>query len=158
MGKRPVKGWRGVAGLLVFVAMAGFAYLGARYWQAGTTGYRRLPAAADCELSSGSCRTRLGDGWVEFSIEPRTLPLMQPLRLAVRTQGIAAAAVAVDIRGLNMQMGLNRTALRQDREGVWSGETILPICSQRRMEWEAAVQIDADQGVEIPFLFATTRS
>jgi len=41
--------------------------------------------------------------------------------------------------------------------GVWTGETILPICSQREMKWEAAVRLDADSRSEIPFLFRTSR-
>ena len=63
----------------------------------------------------------------------------------------------VEIRGLNMEMGLNRTQLTPIGEGSWAGETILPVCSQRRMEWEAAVQLDLEQRYELPFLFHTTR-
>ena len=71
---------------------------------------------------------------------PRDIPLMQPLRIDVRTEGLAARAVTVEIRSLNMDMGLNRTPLVATGNGHWRGETILPICSQRTMEWEAAVR------------------
>jgi hypothetical protein len=89
---------------------------------------------------------------------PQAVPLMRPLQLAVEAVGLDLRAVAVEIRGLNMDMGLNRTLLKQSQTGRWSGETILPLCSQRQMQWEAAVRLDAEQGrFEVPFLFDTKR-
>lgn len=82
---------------------------------------------------------------------------MKTLELEVATKGLDVRAATVEIRGLNMDMGLNRTLLSREADGLWRGETILPICSQRRMKWEAAVQLDAGQGLEVPFAFHTTR-
>jgi hypothetical protein len=56
-----------------------------------------------------------------------------------------------------MDMGLNRTLLQGIQDGRWEGETILPICSQRRMQWEAAVRLDGDGRFEVPFVFDTRR-
>jgi hypothetical protein len=92
-----------------------------------------------------------------FSISPGEIPLMKPLKLAVITEGLAPETMVVEIRGLNMEMGLNRTQLTPIAEGGWAGETILPVCSQRRMEWEAALQLDLDRRYEVPFRFHTTR-
>ena len=64
---------------------------------------------------------------------------MRPLGLTLETEGLAVDRAWIEIRGLNMDMGLNRTQLSRHPEGQWRGETILPICSRRRMDWEAAV-------------------
>lgn len=143
-----------VLGLLVLAALG---YLGARSWQAGGQEFARLQLAADCDLRAGPCRYARGGGVIAFAIEPRTIPLMQPLRLEVATEGLDADEVLVEIRGLNMDMGLNRTRLQRAADGWWRGETILPICSQRQMHWEAAVRLTGRERLEIPFPFSTER-
>ena len=148
--------WRGILILLGIALMAGLGFLGARFWQS-MDGYTRVSPVTGCDLRAGPCSQPLDGGLVTFSIEPREIPLMQPLRLRVQTDGVPAHAIAVEIRGLNMDMGLNRTLLTQTITGRWEGETILPVCSQRRMEWEAAVRLDAGAHIEVPFPFHTTR-
>ncbi len=134
------------------------AYFGARHWQDAQNTYQRVEGADGCELRLGSCRFPLeGGGEVAFSIEPASIPLMQTLELAVRVEGLGVDGVQVDIRGLNMEMGLNRTRLQRLEDGRWRGETILPLCSQRRMIWEAAVQLDGAERLELPFRFETLR-
>ena len=148
---------RGAFTLLVFVLIAIAAFYAARYWQSGQSGYTRIQGPADCDLSLGACQQSLAGGTVTFSIAPGEIPLMKPLTLGVLVEGLAAAGVVVEIRGLNMEMGLSRTTLTATGNGHWQGETILPICSQRRMKWEAAVQLDAGERYEVPFSFHTTR-
>ena len=149
---------RGIMILLGFAALGGLAYLAAYHWQAQQTRqYSRVQAVEDCDLRAGACRRAVAGGWVSLSITPRTIPLMQPLHLSVEIDGLVAHAVQVEIRGLNMDMGLNRTLLQGIQDGRWEGETILPICSQRRMQWEAAVRLDGDGRFEVPFVFDTRR-
>ena len=148
---------RGALTLLVFGLIAVAAFYGARYLQSARDAYTRVQASADCDLRAGPCQQLLAGGSVIFSIEPAEIPLMKPLGLAVVTEGLEVAGVMVEIRGLNMDMGLNRTTLARGGDGRWRGETILPICSQRRMEWEAAVQLETEGRYEVPFPFHTTR-
>jgi hypothetical protein len=55
-------------------------------------------------------------------------------------------------------MGLNRTSLQRGDHGHFVGETLLPICSSRRMEWEARVLLQREQGwLAVPFRFVTER-
>ena len=143
-----------VLGLLLLVALG---YGGARYWQASGDSFSRLELSADCDLRAGPCRHARSGGVITFAVEPRSIPLMQPLRLEVTTDGLDADEVLVEIRGLNMDMGLNRTRLQRNADGRWHGETILPICSQRRMHWEAAVRLKGSERLEIPFPFSTER-
>lgn len=143
--------------LLGLLLMTAAGFFGARLWQSMEGGYTRVGAPGDCDLRAGPCERAVAGGRLVASITPREIPLMQPLQLDVRTEGLAAKAVTVEIRGLNMDMGLNRTPLVQDGDGHWRGETILPICSQRTMEWEAAVRVHAGERLEVPFGFRTTR-
>jgi hypothetical protein len=139
------------------VALGGLAFWGARNWLPAGSGYERLALSSPCDLRSGPCEHRLDAGGIQFAISPTDLPLMQTLTLDVRLDGIDADRVQVSVRGLNMDMGLNLTELKQVEPGSWRGETILPICSQRRMEWEAAVLLDADPPLEVAFPFHTER-
>ena len=131
--------------VLVFAAIALTAFLGARYWQSAQHGWTRVTPAEDCDLRHGACSQAVAGGELVFSISPTDIPLMKPLRLEV------------EIRGLNMDMGLNRTRLERTGEDGWRGETILPVCSRRTMQWEAAVQIETEGRFELPFRFSTTR-
>jgi hypothetical protein len=146
-----------VVAVLLAVVLGVGAFWAARYWQAGKPAYQRLSGPADCRLEAGPCEAVLASGEVRASIDPLGIPLMTTLTLAVDLDAIDAENVIVDIRGLNMDMGLNRTRLARDAAGTWRGETILPVCSQRRMEWEAAVQIDGAARIEVPFRFHTVR-
>jgi hypothetical protein len=143
--------------LLVLLSIVALAFFGARYWQAAQSGYTRVGTGGECDLRAGACRRGLDGGAITFSITPAGIPLMKPLRIVADVEGLAVHNVLVEIRGLNMDMGLNRTRLEQTAQGHWEGETILPVCSQRRMEWEAAVRLDADGRVEVPFVFHTVR-
>ena len=141
--------------LLALLAVA--AFYGTRYWQATQGAWTRVVSQVDCDLNRGPCRQPLSGGAVVFSVLPSTIPLMKPLSLSLVTDGVQVDAVVVEIRGLNMDMGLNRTRLERTAEHVWSGETILPVCSQRKMEWEAAVLLEMEGRFEVPFRFHTTR-
>ena len=144
--------------LLGFLLLAVAAYIVARHWQLDQASYTRVEPVDPCDLRTGPCRQSVDGGWVTLGIQPADIPLMQPLRLTVVAEGVAERAVQVDIRGLNMDMGLNRTSLTRTPRGTWEGETILPICSRRGMVWEAAVRLDVSgQGIEIPFFFHTER-
>jgi hypothetical protein len=148
---------QGLLGLVVALALATMGYLGARYWQDAQGRYERLDAPQDCDLRAGPCQKAVGDGGVSLALSPADIPLMTTLTLQVELESLEAQAVRVDIRGLNMDMGLNRTRLRRVADGSWQGETVLPVCSQRRMEWEAAVLIEGPERLEVPFPFYTTR-
>jgi hypothetical protein len=148
---------RAILMVLAFGVLAAAGFFAARHWQAAGPAYQRVAPVQPCELRDGPCSEPLDGGRVSFAILPQTIPLMQTLRLRVQTEGIDVDGVEVLIRGLNMDMGLNRTRMGPAGDGIWEGETILPICSQRRMEWEAAVRLQAGSPVEIPFTFSTTR-
>ena len=120
---------------------------------------RRLAPDPACDLRSGGCTRTLPDGGVlTLRITPEELPLMQPLQLVVELDGREAAGVQVDISGINMDMGINRTRLEPDGEGRWTGSTLLPVCTQQVMRWEAAVWLeDGTEILSVPHRFETRR-
>ncbi|MBT2970971.1 MAG: hypothetical protein KME56_08175 [Candidatus Thiodiazotropha sp. (ex Ctena orbiculata)] len=119
----------------------------------------KLPADPNCDLRAGPCVTELNQGGtVGFSIEPRELPTMKPLRLRVMVEGLQADNIEVDFSGMDMHMGFNRFKLQRDNRTEFSGEGMLPVCVWDAMEWEARVFIDSEQGkISVPFRFITVR-
>lgn len=115
------------------------------------------PLDEGCDLRQGPCVSRLPDGaTIEFGIEPRTIPLLQPLQLQVRIAGLDAQAVEVDFQGVDMNMGYNRPRLTAAEQGRFSGAAVLPVCVREWMEWEALVLVHTDRGiVAAPFRFET---
>ncbi|PWB49130.1 MAG: hypothetical protein C3F18_10615 [Nitrosomonadales bacterium] len=118
------------------------------------------PLDPACDLHAGPCASAIpGGGRIELSIEPRPIPLLRPLRLAVKTQGLDARLVEVDFTGVDMNMGYNRPQLKQEGEYRFSGETTLPVCITGGMAWQAAVVVTTPKlKVVAPFRFSSSRN
>ena len=145
--------------LLIFVFLAALGYFAAREWVAPAVEVVTIEQANECDLAAGTCTADLpGGGQLSLEISPRPIPLMQPLRVVARVNGSPLQPSRLDITGLNMEMGLNRTVLAPQGSGRWEGETILPICSQRRMHWQAALALaEGDRQYRLVFRFYTLR-
>ena len=109
----------------------------------------------DCDLRAGACSSQLAGGaTVNFSITPRSIPVIEPLQLTVDIEGLKVEAVEVDFNGADMYMGFNRFQLARQDDGIFTGEGRIPVCVREAMEWEARVRITAAQGVYIaPYRF-----
>jgi len=123
---------------------------------------RRLPPVALalpplCELRAGPCVARFeGGGAVAFQIEPRSLPPLQPLQLSVQVEDLDVNAVEIEIAGTDMNMGYNRVQLMATENGIWVGQTTLPVCVRSRMNWEAKIYLSSPRGLMVaPFRFDT---
>ncbi|MEW8626206.1 MAG: hypothetical protein AB2551_10665 [Candidatus Thiodiazotropha sp.] len=112
-----------------------------------------------CNLREAPCVSSINhEVKVGFSIEPREIPLVTPLRLAVEIDGVAVERVEVDFAGVDMNMGYNRVALQAVAEGHYEGEGMIPVCVMDSMEWEAKVLITTKQGLlSAPYRFVTVR-
>jgi hypothetical protein len=115
------------------------------------------PLDPQCDLRQGACMARLPEGGaVRLDLDPKTLPLLEPLRIAVDVEGLRALGVEVDFAGVDMNMGYNRPALAAEGAGRFVGTTVLPVCVRYRMDWEARVLVRTPAGlVAAPFRFAT---
>lgn len=120
-----------------------------------------LAAVVDphCDLRAGPCTSPLpGGASVTFSIEPRSIPVMRPLKFEVDLEGLAAKGVQIDFSGVDMNMGFNRPTLQRQTTGHYSGEGRLPVCVRDAMEWEARVLVETDDGlVSAPYRFITVK-
>lgn len=152
MGYKPGR----LLALVGCAALFAVTHMVVQRWSQQQVRYERV-ASAGCELQSGPCRQMVGGSLVVFAIFPQRIPLMEPLRLRFEAGGLAPRGIVVEVRGLNMNMGLNRTRLAQAADGLWEGQTILPVCSQRYMQWEAIVRIDGQRPIELVFPFVTAR-
>ncbi len=150
--------WLWMSAGVLFIALAGVA------------AYKALPllnpeiggmAALDstCDLRSGPCQSALpGGGSVRFAINTPGIPLVKPLALEVRLQGVDASKVEVDFVGIDMNMGFNRLSLEKGDDGVFTGTGMLPVCVRVAMEWEARVLVTTPRGLlAAPFRFITVK-
>ncbi|WP_428610343.1 hypothetical protein [Sedimenticola sp.] len=146
-----------VVGVL-FVALAGLAAYKALpilHPQVGGTANLN----PECDLRAGPCRSDLpGGGQVSFAIKTPGIPLVKPLDLEVRVQGVEATQVEVDFVGLEMNMGFNRPKLQAQGAGLFTGAGMLPVCVRVAMEWEARVLVTTPRGLlAAPFRFITAK-
>jgi len=137
----------------VVIATAGYKYKYSR---------QKLPVVnmtlpPSCDLHKGACSlTQAGIGTVSLSITPRPIPLVKPLRIVVRTNVTGIQHVAVDFRGVDMDMGYNRFLMKYMGNGKYQGGGMLPVCVRTHMMWEARVLIQrAGDIVSAPYRFET---
>ena len=154
-----VSRWIWVSAAALFLAVAAVAWIQVRpllYPEVALV----APLDGDCDLRAGPCKAIFpGGGRVAFELLPRHIPLVQELRLSVRTDGIDASDVEVDFAGVDMNMGFNRAHLDLVGPGEFSGTGVLPVCVRNRMSWEAKVLLHTDEGLlAAPFRFDTYRS
>lgn len=119
-----------------------------------------MPLDKSCDLQQGACSTSLPDGGkLTFSMSPRPIPVLRPLKLEVTLQGAEAKAVEVDFAGVDMKMGYNRPQLQESGDGRFAGEATLPICSVSSMAWRATVLVQlGGKLIAVPFEFVTSRN
>ena len=116
-----------------------------------------------CDLRAGACVSELPSGGkVSLSISPNDIPILRPLALQVKTEGVVVSNIEVDFIGIGMEMGYNRSKLEVDQEEAnknqFSGKAVLPVCSRSKMDWEARVLLKTDDGlVMVPFRFFTNK-
>jgi hypothetical protein len=148
--------WIWIAGAGLFAALAAAA-LHVAWPLLNPQIVATAPLDPQCDLRLGACTARLPDGGaVRLELDPRTLPLLEPIRIGVEIEGLRALGVEVDFAGVDMNMGYNRPALTAEGAGRFVGTTVLPVCVRHRMDWEARVLVRTPAGlVAAPFRFAT---
>lgn len=155
--RRAAIGWA-VLGILIL------SLIGVLVYKTWPVLFPQLVAVAapdpDCDLRAGPCSGVLpGGGRIGFRIEPDDIPVLQPLMLSVRLDGLDVQGVEVDFAGTDMNMGYNRVPLQRDVTGLWQGQGILPVCVRNVMHWEATVLLKTPDGLmAAPFRFDTYRN
>lgn len=112
-----------------------------------------------CDLREGVCTSELpGGGNVSFAINPDDIPILRPLELEVKIHGVSVSRVDIDFAGIGMEMRYNRPQLTAERKNFFKGKAILPACVRTKMDWEARVLLQTDNGlIMAPFRFYTLK-
>jgi len=145
--------------------IAGAAALGALWVWAD----RLLPGAGteallvvgpeECDLNERACAAVLpSGGQVLLDLEPRPMPTLKPLAVTLQLTGQDPEWVELDLAGVEMYMGFNRTRLERVEPGRYQGEAVLPVCASEAMTWAATVlpEGEAEPG-QVQFRFVTRR-
>lgn len=149
-------GWLWAAGGAIFLAVAASAFYAA--WPLlNPKVIETAPLDPACDVRQAPCTAKLpSGGTVRFGLEPRTIPLLEPLKVDVQLEGLAALGVEVDFAGIDMNMGYNRPVLAAKGGGRFEGDATIPVCVRSRMDWEAKVLVRTPRGlVAAPFRFST---
>lgn len=110
-----------------------------------------------CNLQKQSCAVNLPSGGkVELSLGGKTIPLVKPFEVQVKTSGVSPSRVEIDFAGVDMNMGYNRPELISQGEGRYVGEATLPVCITGHMDWQATVLIEAGaERIAVPYRFTS---
>ena len=112
-----------------------------------------LPAVL-CSPSESPCAADLPNGErISFTLTPHPVRPLQTLDVAVQTEALKFDMIEVDFDGVDMKMGYNRIRL-SGKNGVFSGQLMLPVCVSGSMRWAATVIITTPaRQIAIPFHF-----
>jgi len=112
-----------------------------------------------CDLRQGKCLSKLPNGaQVSLTITPNSIPILRPLELNVTIDSIKVSAIEVDFVGIDMDMGYNRSKLDKVDQQHFRGKAVIPVCVRSKMEWEARVLLQTDNGLMMaPFRFHTIK-
>lgn len=112
-----------------------------------------------CDLHKAPCTSKLpGGGSVTFSLSPKEIPILRPLQIDVKFEGVEVSEAEVDFTGIGMDMGYNRPQLEPITKNQFKGKAILPVCVRTKMDWEARILLQTERGLLMaPFRFFTLK-
>ena len=118
-----------------------------------------FPAPIDCDVLMSPCSSALPTGeTVTLSLSSTLLPTMMPITIEVSTDKLEPLNIIVEFSGVTMFMGKNQPTLVRKDKYVYTGKTVLPVCSKMTMPWEATVYIDTERGrIAAPFRFSVVQ-
>ena len=89
-----------------------------------------------CDLSQGHCQIVTADGDISVSVTPSPIGVMSEHQIEVSSESGFFAPEALEVTGLEMEMGLTRAEFRSVSVQASSATLILPICTQNEMHWQ----------------------
>lgn len=99
---------------------------------------------SSCDLHVSSCSVVLeSNNTMSFDIEPKSIPLMEPLKLtAILEKPIDETTLDLAIYATNMNMGYHTFTMKKVAPKTYEATGILPTCTVGDMIWRAEVSID----------------
>jgi len=116
-----------------------------------------IKADVNCDLRVAPCKAQISESKsISFSIDPKDIPLIKPLKLKVETEGLTFFKGSVKFVGINMDMGFNRVSIHRVADNTFTANGFLPVCVRDTMQWQAHVIIQTNEGdIEAIFPFET---
>jgi hypothetical protein len=132
-----------------FLLLGGLAYmLGSNWAMLFRQPVFHAVAEAGCDLRAGPCVAAVDmSRSIRLDMTPRPLPPTEQLRIRVDTSGLTAESIAVEFRGIDMNMGKSSHELRDIGGGSFTGDASLPACTRRQMRWRATVTARGADGI-----------
>ena len=115
-----------------------------------------LSADPECVLNEAACKTSIiDDGTIDFSIRPRPILGASPLSFTLSTENIEIKGAALDLSGVDMNMGSYRFELEADTDGGYGAAGNLPVCVRNQMQWQADLWLNTrNHGlIKVPYIF-----
>jgi hypothetical protein len=114
----------------------------------------------NCSLHESTCTQHNGDQSIKLTVTPQPVTVAKPLNIKVQTKNLDIVSMQLDIDGINMYMGYNRTNLEvvgKQLTNHWQGSTMLAFCTNNRMTWKVTVAATLKNGkvIEAPFKLTT---
>ncbi len=105
--------------------------------------------APECDLHQQSCTTKEGNSAVTLKIMPNPIPIARPLSIEMQIQNLEIVKAELDISGVNMYMGFNRTELEAQSTTGYTGKSMLAFCTTKEMVWQVTVILYLKDGSQI---------
>ena len=137
-----------LSGLLLLLLISTIVYK----YQVGASSTMSNKQDNPCSLRERECTQSLKDGGkVSFSIEPKDIPMLKPLAINVKLDGIQASKIEVDFiqQDDDLSLGYNRPALEKVSDSEFKGRAFLALCANDKMIWEAKVLLHTKQGLKV---------
>lgn len=117
------------------------------------------PVNNECDLHTQSCSSTVGNAQATLNISPHPIPIARPLNIGVQLENFPKITkVELDISGVNMYMGFNRTTLEPTTPNIYEGTSMLAFCTTQDMFWQATIMVHLQNGeqIQIPYSLKTS--
>ncbi|MDH3354100.1 MAG: hypothetical protein OEL79_02660 [Chromatiales bacterium] len=146
-----------IVGILLIAVVALLSYM--QFIQKKQQIIEQAEINSECGLSQFPCVVKLKDGGsVQLDISPQPVEVLKPINIRIVLNNIDVNRVVGQFNGVGMNMGINRYIFKQKQDGSYHATVTLPVCVRNRMEWDAQISLETEQGVIIaPFRFEAFR-
>ena len=95
-----------------------------------------MSAEVQCELSQGLCQFVADEALISVSVSPSPIKVMIQHEIQVTSDQGGFTPEALEVTGLNMEMGLTRVVFGSAGVQAGMANLMLPICTQSNMDWQ----------------------
>ncbi|EHJ03985.1 hypothetical protein SAMN04487869_1426 [Marinobacter sp. DSM 26671] len=148
------KKWSWLFGIAGFSLMVAAIFVLPQYLKpdldAGVTFY----ATEGCAPFKGQCIGRKDNQAITVGLGNEAIESMTEIPIRVHLANMTADSLIVDFEGLEMYMGVVRTQLVPNAQGVYQGTFTLPECGTGKMLWRARAIINngrSREGIKFDF-------